>query len=329
MNPASQEEADMTDITVSSGPRRRRWAKAAGTVAAATSLLGTAMAAHADVPPLPVGFAVVFSDDFTGPEGSPPDADTWTFGIGTSYPGGPSNWGTGEIQTYTRDPANIRLDGQGNLNITPRRAADGAWTSARIETQRADFQAPEGGVLRVEARIQLPDPGGANLLGYWPAFWMLGAPYLGNYYNWPAIGEIDVLENVNGGGQVFATLHCGITPGGPCNENSGLTGRTDCAGSCQGAFHKYAVEWDRSTTPEQLHWSVDGARYHTVSEDQVPAATWADAVGHEGFFLLLNVAVGGAFPDAVSDAPTPAADTTPGRPLVVDYVNASIKTNAS
>jgi hypothetical protein len=44
----------------------------------------------------------------------------------------------------TSDPANVSLDGAGNLRITPLRSASGAWTSARIETQRTDLAAPVG-----------------------------------------------------------------------------------------------------------------------------------------------------------------------------------------
>ncbi len=27
---------------------------------------------------------------------------------------------------------------------------------------------------------------------YWPGFWMLGAPYRGNWWNWPGVGELDI-----------------------------------------------------------------------------------------------------------------------------------------
>ena len=40
-----------------------------------------------------------------------------------------------------------------------------------------DFQAPIGGILAVEASLQQPNVSGAAALGYWPAFWILGAAY--------------------------------------------------------------------------------------------------------------------------------------------------------
>lgn len=64
----------------------------------------------------------------------------WQYTTGTSYPGGPANFGTGEIETMTADPANVSLDGTGNLRITPRRDAAGNWTSGRVETRRSDFE---------------------------------------------------------------------------------------------------------------------------------------------------------------------------------------------
>ena len=57
-------------------------------------------------------------------------------------------------------------------------------TSARIETKRSNFKAPAGGLLAIESRIQMPNVTGDEALGYWPAFWALGSPYRGNWWNW-------------------------------------------------------------------------------------------------------------------------------------------------
>jgi hypothetical protein len=131
--------------------------------------------AGAALPPTPAGWNLIFSDDFNGPAGQLPSSQNWLFDLGTSYPGGAPNWGTGEVETMTNNPANVSLDGGGNLRITPLRAANGSWTSARIETRRTDFAAPGGGKMRVEGRLQQPNVSGAAALGYWPAFWSMGA----------------------------------------------------------------------------------------------------------------------------------------------------------
>jgi beta-glucanase (GH16 family) len=272
------------------------------------------------------GWTEVFVDEFDGPEGSLPDASRWRLSTGHGYPGGPANWGTGEIQRYTDDPANVSLDGRGHLRITPQRDANGEWTSARVETNQQNFKAPPGGVLRIEGRIQVPNVTGAAAAGYWPAFWALGAPYRGTF-NWPAVGEIDVMENVNGINAVWGVLHCGTNPGGPCNEPNGIGAQTACPGrACQDAFHVYTVDWDRSSAPEQLRWYVDGQQYHSVRQDQVDAATWRAMTDHEGVFLLLNVAIGGGFPAAYGGGPTAA--TAPGRSMFVDYVRVLTKGGA-
>ncbi|WP_344854733.1 glycoside hydrolase family 16 protein [Planomonospora alba] len=278
-----------------------------------------AVTAHAAVPPTPSGWSLVWSDDFDGGAGSLPSSANWIIDTGHSYPGGPANWGTGEVQRYTADPANVSLDGAGNLRITPIKNG-GEWTSGRIETRRADFKPAAGRVLRIESRLRMPDVTGQAALGYWPAFWALGAPYRGNYWNWPGIGEFDIMENVNGINSVWGVLHCGVNPGGPCNETTGLGASRACPGaSCQSAFHTYRFEWDRSVTPDQLRWYVDGQQFHSVSQSQFDAATWNDMTGHQGYFLLLNVAMGGAFPNALGGQ-TPTAATLSGRPMIVDYV---------
>ena len=242
-------------------PRRTAVHAALGAVALVCAVVAatlTAQPARGDVPDTP-GWDLQWSDDFDGAAGALPSSQNWQFDLGHGYPGGPANWGTGEIQRYTDSTDNIALDGSGNLRITPRRDASGEWTSARIETRRADFKAPEGGTLRIEGRVRMPDVTGQQALGYWPAFWALGAPYRGNYWNWPAIGEFDIMENVNGMNRVWGVLHCGVSPGGPCNETNGLGADRVCPGpACQADFHTYRFEWDRTSGDEELRWYVDG-----------------------------------------------------------------------
>ncbi|MDQ1289384.1 MAG: hypothetical protein QG622_2950 [Actinomycetota bacterium] len=309
-------------------PRSRRVVTGvvAGTALGLTGLLGVTMTASvsgAATPATPAGWKTVWSDDFAGASGSLPSSSNWLFDIGTSYPGGAANWGTGEIAAHTNNPANVSLDGSGNLRITPVRDSAGKWTSARIESQRTDFRPPAGGTLRIEGRLRLPDVSGAAAQGIWPAFWTLGAPFRGVYTNWPSVGEIDIMENVNGGNTVYGTLHCGVAPGGPCNENSGIGGnRADNSPSLQSAFHTYAVEWDRSSSPEQLRWYIDGTQFHSVKSNQVDASTWKQATDH-GFFIILNVAVGGGWPGA------PTAATASGKPMLVDYVSVMSRGNGT
>ncbi|MGI5346924.1 glycoside hydrolase family 16 protein [Streptomyces sp. CA-250714] len=269
----------------------------------------------------------VWRTDFDGAAGSLPSGDDWIIDTGHGYPGGPPNWGTGEVQTYTDKPENVQLDGDGHLKITALKEGD-SWTSARIETRRTDFAAPEGGKLRISGSLKLPEVSGEGALGYWPAFWTLGADYRGNYQNWPGVGEFDIMENVNGQSAAHGVLHCGVNPGGPCNETQGIGKNATCGGTCQGGFHEFAIELDRTGATEELRWYQDGQHFHTVRESDMDAATWKNATDH-GHFILLNLAMGGAFPDGVAGHPTPTAATASGGSLLVDHVAVDVTAPAA
>lgn len=306
-------------------PLRRRLARViaaatAGAAVIATAGLALTSAGAQEQPRAAQAWDLVWSDEFNGSAGQQPSTANWIYDIGHSYPGGPANWGTGEIAAHTDDPANISMDGSGNLEITALRDGAGQWTAARIETVRTDFKAPSGGTLKIEGRLRLPQVTGEAALGYWPAFWALGSPYRGNYHNWPGVGEFDIMENVNGQSNTHAVLHCGVAPGGPCDEFNGLGATTQCGGSCHDGFHTYSFEWDESGTSGQLRWYADGRLFHTVNESALPADTWAQMTEHAGYFILLNLAMGGAFPDGVAGHATPIAATQPGHSMLVDYV---------
>lgn len=329
-----------THVRTRTGRRRAAMAVLAAMAALGTMAMPSAQAeqpangrtpasaeARADAKAEPGTRQEVWRADFDGDAGTLPSGDDWILDTGTGYDGGPANWGTGEVQTYTDDPANIQLDGEGHLKITALKDGD-TWTSGRIETKRTDFAAPEGGTLRIEASLSLPDVSGDEALGYWPAFWTLGDEYRGNYWNWPGIGEFDIMENVNGAPETHGVLHCGENPGGPCNETEGVGNHAECGGTCKGGFHEYALELDRSGATEELRWLQDGQVFHTVTEDQVGADAWQQATGH-GHFVLLNLAMGGAFPDGASGQATPTAATKPGASLLVDHVSVQTTTGGS
>ena len=279
-------------------------------------------------------WTTVFSDHFTGPAGSRVDSK-WTYDTGTHYNGTscPPAWGTGEVETDTSSTANVHQDGHGHLLITPVKKS-GAWTSGRIETVSARFAAPPGGQLKVTASIEQPAP--ASGLGYWPAFWMLGAGFrvsgagtsgTMNCAKFPSVGEIDVLEDVNALSRHAGTLHCGTAPNGPCHEFTGLTSKLQPCPGCQTGYHTYSVIINRTnTSSESITWYLDGTAYFTVPESLVGTAAWQAAVDH-GFFLLLDVAMGGAFPNAIcgTGCTTPTSATTSGAAMGVQYVTVSVR----
>ncbi len=294
----------------------------------AAALLATALSASATtVPPPPSGWTTTFSDSFSSPAGSGVDS-SWTYDQGTQYSGTgcAANWGTGEVERNTSSTSNVAEDGSGHLNITPVDSG-GSWTSGRIETVADSFSAPAGGELEVSALIRQPNPGSG--LGYWPAFWMLGAGFRAsgagtsgtmNCSSWPSAGEIDVMEDVNALSEVAGTLHCGVNPGGPCNETTGQgSGLVSCSG-CQTGYNTYSVIVNRTNTSnESITWYLNGTAYHTVTESQIGTSAWQAAVDH-GFFLILDVAIGGGFPNGVCNCTTPASSTSSGAAMSVGYV---------
>ncbi len=252
-----------------------------------------------------------WADEFNG--SGAVSGTNWIYDLGHGYGCGTcGNWGTGEIENMTNSTANVNQTG-GHLAITPIRDGSGNWSSGRIETQRTDFQPPAGGAMAIEASIQQPNVSGAAAQGYWPAFWALGAPFRGVYTNWPSIGELDFLEDINGQSNVYSTLHCGTSPGGQCNETTGIGSGAHACPGCQTGYHTYRFEFDKSVSPQQMRWYLDGVWFFTVNANQVDATTWANATNH-GFFIILNVAMGGGWPG------NPTGSTASGVPMNVDYV---------
>jgi hypothetical protein len=269
------------------------------------------LAAPATVPGPPSGWSTVFSDDFNGPSGSGVDSQ-WMYDTG---PG--SNFGTGEIETMTNSTSNVHLDGNGNLDVTAI-GSGSSWTSGRIQTTSANVGAPAGGELEVTASIEQPTGG----LGYWPAFWMLGPG------QWPENGEIDIMEDVNALSEVSGTIHCGTYPGGPCGEPNGIgSGLRACSG-CQSGYHTYTMILNRTnTSDESITFYLDGGAYFTATESQVGASTWQAAFDHN-LSIILDLAMGGGYPNGVCGCTTPTSSTTSGGTMSVAYV-AAYSTNGS
>ena len=249
-------------------------------------------------PPSPPGWTLVWNDDFDGPTGGSVDSRKWVAEVGGD------GWGNQEREYYTTRRENLALDGSGHLVITaraePAPTSLTCWygscrfTSARIKTKGLFSQA----YGRFEARIRIP-----RGQGLWPAFWMLGDNI--DAVGWPQSGEIDIMENIGREPNVVhGTMH------GPGYSGAGGIGGpyTLASGAFADDFHRYAVEW----SPGLIAWYVDETKYFQVTPASIPStAQW---VFDHPFFLLLNVAVGGGWPN------DPDATTTFPQQMVVDYV---------
>ena len=265
----------------------------------------TDTSAPSGLPATPSGWSTVFSDDFEGAAGSAIDSQ-WQYDTG---PG--SSFGTGEIETMTNSTGNVYTDGNGNLDITALEN-NGAWTSGRVRTTSANVGAPAGGELEVTASLEQPAGG----LGYWPAFWMVGPG------QWPSTGEIDILEDVNSLSELSGTAHCDVDPGGACNEPDGISsGLRSCPG-CQSGYHTYSMVLNRTnTSDESITFYLDSNPYFSVSESQVGAGVWQAAYDHN-MSIILDLAMGGAYPNGVCQCTAPNGSTTSGGTMSVAYVAA-------
>jgi beta-glucanase (GH16 family) len=251
--------------------------------------------------PGPSGWSLVWSDEFNGPAGAPPDPATWGHEIGDGTVNGIPGWGNSELEYYTDSTENAAQDGNGNLVITAREA-DGSlgcyygpceYTSARLLTQhRAEFA-----YGRIESRILLPD--GAD--GLWAAFWSLGTDI--GEVGWPQTGEIDFMEYVSRlPNEIFGTIH---GPGYSGGQSFGNVYNFTVPASDE--FHTFAIEWQ----PNLIKWYVDGILYHEAEPADVAPNEW---VFNDPVFLLLNLAVGGNFGGPVSD------DTVFPQSMTIDYL---------
>jgi beta-glucanase (GH16 family) len=233
---------------------------------------------------------LVWSDEFDGAAGTPPEPRVWTHELGDGTDYGIPGWGNAELQVYTDSTANAALDGRGNLAITASRSGDG-YASARLVT-KGKLEVEHG---RIEACVRVPRGG-----GLWPAVWALGTDI--DERPWPACGEIDVMEHVcREPRRIFGTIH------GPGYSGDGGHGAArDLPYDVADAFHVFAVDWE----PELLVWSLDGEPYHRATPADVPGP-W---VFDHPFYLLLNLAVGGTFGGRVAE------DTAFPQAFLVDYV---------
>jgi beta-glucosidase len=263
------------------------------------------------------GWKLVWSDEFNGAAGAPPDTTKWNFDLGAG-----ANWGTNEIETYTNSPDNIFQDGNGHLIIRAIRDSSGNFTSARLQTgspgastNTADWSWQYG---LIEARIKLPFGHGV-----WPAFWMLGENY--GTVGWPACGEVDIMENfgtygdVNDAATNNGTAHGPVSTGSSSDYSAAGRYTLPLGELVSDDYHIYAIQW----SADSVAFYVDGALYYTVTPSSVPAGQWEF---NAPFFIVLNLAIGG--PSAFLGTPDPSAPF-PNQDMLVDYVRVYQSTTIS
>lgn len=275
---------------------------------------------------------LVWSDEFSG---TSIDENKWNFEVNCA--GG----GNQEQQCYTASSDNAFVS-DGSLKIVALPAEEGAekpYTSARLNTKyKGDFK-----YGRIEVRAKMPFGQGT-----WPAVWMMPTDEV--YGGWPKSGEIDIVEAVNlkaadadgnPESHVYGTLHYGRDA--PQNSSSGKAYQLPGGANPADDFHTYTIEWQEG----EIRWYVDGYLYQTQQQSRVRYNSKGEAVGlrHRGWFaefynqatgelevvydaapfderfhLLLNLAVGGTWPENVNELGIDAEAFANGQTFEIDYV---------
>ena len=216
-----------------------------------------------------LNYELVWADEFD--TDGLPDPALWGFNVG----GG--GWGNGELQYYM-PKGNASVE-NGVLTIEARKERRGTcdYSSARMVTRdKADWL-----YCKIEVRAKLPSG-----VGTWPAIWMLPTDFA--YGDWPASGEIDIMEHVGYDPDVIVqSIHTAKTHGGSASNHSAkVPGVRD-------DFHTYGMEW----LPDRIIFTIDGEETYIyekpeAAEGEKASDTWPfDRRMH----LLLNLAIGGTW----------------------------------
>lgn len=230
-------------------------------------------------------WTLAWSDEFSAP--GRPDPTKWTYEHGRVR--------NGEAQFYTDRPDNVRV-ADGRLIITARKESwQGATCTSASVTSQGRFSFTYGKV-EISAKV----PAGR---GTWPALWTLGDAI--TTVNWPACGEIDLMEYVGMNPErLYFTVHTKTfnhTKGTQRGHNVAQTRPWE-------DFHRYGLVW----TPERLEWFFDGTPVFAFANDGQGPDHWPFTAPQ---YLLMNLAIGGAWggQKGVDDALFPAE-------FRVDYV---------
>jgi len=220
---------------------------------------------------------VIFFDDFS--EGKV-DRSKWNAEITGMHV-------NDELQAYVDSSATAYIE-NGMLVLRPQYApkfktADGQqfdFISGRLNT-RDKFEFTYG---TAEARIKLTQGE-----GLWPAWWMLGNGA------WPDCGEIDIMEYVGEADWASAAVHGpGYSGETPFVNRMYFDKQHDAT-----AWHVYGVDW----TPDALIFKYDGVPMFRVNRKMTAHyGKWAFDTKK---FLILNYALGGAYPVKINGVKQP------------------------
>lgn len=276
-------------------------------IAAASGYSDSSVTSQTFSPNIPSG-TLVWSDEFSNSTSAnaQPNPAVWTYDTGSS------GWGNNELEDYcswnssvvpcSPSMPNAYVGTDGYLHIVAEQPSAGVYTSARIKTQGL-FSFQYG---RIEFRAEVPEA-----QGFWPAAWLLGNNIA--TVNWPACGEMDVLERVNAA--TMPDWNEGSIHGTGFTGSTGLGTRYDfTAGQTAAGWHTYGMIWSKGSVSYYVDDPTNPyVTYTTSTLNGLSGAVWPFDEGQANF-ILLNLAVGGSWPGLPnSSTPFPSE-------MLVDYV---------
>lgn len=236
------------------------------------------------------GYRLKWHDEFNA---STVDETKWNYDSDST--GNSQGWGNSELQYYTdRSGSNAYIDNDTLVIAAKSESAGGkSYTSARLHTD-GNYSVQYG---VIEARILLPSNSSGNTdAGTWPAFWMLGDNFdgwghskFGGTTNWPASGEIDIMEsNYKDFGymKVSSAVHFDNRSTALPYDRNHWEYRSENAAISNATkqYHIYSIKW----TDASMQFYLDHQEFFTYNIEQEEF--------NKPFFILLNLAVGGHFP---------------------------------
>jgi len=218
----------------------------------------------------PIGYELVWADEFDYV--GLPDSTKWAY----DTEGNVHGWGNHEAQYYTEArKENARVEnGILHINAIHENVEGKEYSSARL-ISKADWK-----YGKVEVRAKLPDARGT-----WSAIWMMPGGWSFSDGDWPNIGEIDIMEHVGHDlGVIHASAHSKDYQWQKKTQKTGTVNIPDVNEN----FHSYILEW----TPEVMKAYVDDQLYFEYKNEGLGVDKWPY---DKPFYLILNVAVGGAW----------------------------------
>jgi len=274
-------------------------------IATASGDTASSVTSKSFAPNIPSG-TLVWSDEFANSTGAnaEPNPQVWTYDTGNS------GFGNSELENYcawnsSASPCdssnpNAYVGTDGYLHIVAEQPSAGVYTSARMKTEGL-FSFQYG---RFEVCAKVPEA-----QGFWPAVWQMGNNIA--TVNWPACGEMDVLERIDAAGSPDwneGSIHgTGFT-----GSNLGTQYKFP-AGQTAAGWHTYGMIWSKGSVAYYVDDPTQPyATYTPSSISGFSGSAWPFDAGPN--FIILNLAVGGSWPgNPNSTTPFPSE-------MLVDYV---------